>query len=43
VTPPHTPVPATPALEQDYIPSVTQIETAVKTVMEFDTARAAIG
>jgi pyruvate dehydrogenase E1 component beta subunit len=31
VTAPHTPVPATPALEQAYIPSTTQIETAVNT------------
>lgn len=36
VTAPHTPVPATPALEQLYIPSVGQIETAVKTVLDFD-------
>lgn len=43
VTPPHTPIPAAPALEQDYIPSVMQIETAVNTVMEFDTPHAAIG
>jgi pyruvate dehydrogenase E1 component beta subunit len=36
VTSPHTPVPATPALEQAYIPSVTQIETAVNTVLDFE-------
>lgn len=34
VTAPHTPVPATPALEQAYIPSATQIETAIHTVLE---------
>jgi len=33
VTAPHTPVPATPSLEQAYIPTVTQIETAVNTVL----------
>jgi len=36
VTPPHTPVPATPALEQDYIPSATRIETAANTVLKYD-------
>jgi len=36
VTAPHTPVPATPALEQAYIPSPAHIETAVKTVLETD-------
>jgi pyruvate/2-oxoglutarate/acetoin dehydrogenase E1 component len=36
VTPPHTPVPSTPSLEQIYIPSTTQIETAVNTVLDFD-------
>jgi pyruvate dehydrogenase E1 component beta subunit len=35
VTPPHTPVPATPSLEQLYIPTVEQIETAVRTVLEY--------
>jgi pyruvate dehydrogenase E1 component beta subunit len=35
VTAPHTPIPAAPALEQAYIPSCTQIETAVNTVLEF--------
>jgi len=36
VTSPHTPVPATPGLEQAYIPSAAKIETAVRTVLEFD-------
>ena len=36
VTAPHTPVPATPNLEEDYIPSPTRIETAVRTVLDFD-------
>jgi acetoin:2,6-dichlorophenolindophenol oxidoreductase subunit beta len=40
VTAPHTPVPATPSLEQAYIPSVKQIETAVRTVLDFDSQRA---
>ncbi len=35
VTAPHTPVPATPALEQAYIPSTAQIETAVNTVLDY--------
>lgn len=35
VTPPHTPVPATPSLEQLYIPTVDQIETAVRTVLDY--------
>lgn len=43
VTAPHTPVPATPALEQAYIPSISQIETAVNTVLDFDTRSAATG
>jgi len=43
VTAPHTPVPATPSLEQAYIPSVSQIETAVHTVLEIDSPRAAAG
>jgi len=43
VTAPHTPVPATPALEQAYIPSTTQIETAVNTVLDFDSPKAATG
>jgi len=43
VTAPHTPVPATPSLEQAYIPSAGSIETAVRTVFEFDSARAAMG
>lgn len=30
VTPPHTPIPATPELEQDYIPSPDKIERAVR-------------
>jgi len=34
VTAPHTPIPATPSLEQAYIPSVAQIETAVRTVLD---------
>jgi acetoin:2,6-dichlorophenolindophenol oxidoreductase subunit beta len=33
VTPPHTPVPATPDLEQDYLPSVDKIEQAVRKVL----------
>jgi pyruvate dehydrogenase E1 component beta subunit len=36
VTPPHTPVPATPSLEQMYIPSTTKIETAVNTVLDYE-------
>jgi len=36
VTAPHTPVPATPSLEQAYIPSAAKIETAVRTVLDFD-------
>jgi pyruvate dehydrogenase E1 component beta subunit len=36
VTAPHTPVPATPSLEQAYIPSLTQIETAVNTVLAYE-------
>jgi len=43
VTAPHTPVPATPGLEQAYIPSLGKIETAVRTVVEFDSVRAAMG
>ena len=38
VTAPHTPVPATPGLEQAYIPSAAKIETAVRTVLDFDSA-----
>ncbi|WP_312932041.1 alpha-ketoacid dehydrogenase subunit beta [Pseudomonas sp.] len=34
VTPPHTPVPFSPVLEQAWIPSVERIEAAVRTVME---------
>lgn len=33
VTAPHTPVPATPSLEEDYVPSPAKIETAVRTVL----------
>ncbi len=33
VTAPHTPVPATPELEQEYIPNVDKIERAVRKVM----------
>jgi pyruvate dehydrogenase E1 component beta subunit len=36
VTAPHTPVPATPSLEQAYIPSAAKIETAVRTVLDFE-------
>jgi pyruvate dehydrogenase E1 component beta subunit len=43
VTAPHTPVPATPSLEQAYIPSVKQLETAVRTVLDFDSPRASRG
>jgi pyruvate dehydrogenase E1 component beta subunit len=43
VTAPHTPVPATPALEQAYIPSTAQIETAVRTVLGIDSPKAATG
>jgi pyruvate dehydrogenase E1 component beta subunit len=43
VTAPHTPVPATPVLEQAYIPSTTQIETAVHTVLDIDSPKAAAG
>jgi pyruvate dehydrogenase E1 component beta subunit len=34
VTPPHTPVPATPDLEQLWIPSVEKIEQAVRTTLQ---------
>jgi pyruvate/2-oxoglutarate/acetoin dehydrogenase E1 component len=43
VTAPHTPVPATPALEQAYIPTAAQIETAVHTVLGIDSPKAATG
>lgn len=43
VTAPHTPVPATPSLEQAYIPSVKQLETAVRTVLDFDSPRVSRG
>ncbi len=43
VTAPHTPVPATPALEEDYIPSPAKIETAVRTVLDCDSPKAALG
>jgi pyruvate dehydrogenase E1 component beta subunit len=43
VTAPHTPVPATPALEQAYIPTTTQIETAVNTVLDIDSPTAETG
>ena len=33
VTPPHTPVPSTPDLEQEWIPSPEKIEKAVRTVL----------
>jgi acetoin:2,6-dichlorophenolindophenol oxidoreductase subunit beta len=33
VTPPHTPVPATPDLEQEYLPSIDKIEQAVRKVL----------
>jgi pyruvate dehydrogenase E1 component beta subunit len=36
VTAPHTPVPATPALEQAYLPSTSRIATAVRTVLDYD-------
>ncbi|WP_296263779.1 alpha-ketoacid dehydrogenase subunit beta [Pseudomonas sp. UBA6562] len=34
VTPPHTPVPFSPVLEQAWIPSAQRIEAAIRTVME---------
>jgi pyruvate/2-oxoglutarate/acetoin dehydrogenase E1 component len=43
VTAPHTPIPATPSLEQAYIPSAKQIEIAVNTVMGFESENAATG
>jgi len=39
VTPPHTPVPATPSLEQEWIPSVEKIETAVRAALDKRRAR----
>jgi pyruvate/2-oxoglutarate/acetoin dehydrogenase E1 component len=42
VTPPHTPVPATPDLEQDWIPSPDKIERAIRaTLLGMDLARTA--
>jgi pyruvate dehydrogenase E1 component beta subunit len=39
VTPPHTPVPFSPPLEDAYVPSVARIEQAVRQVMAHDRAR----
>ena len=39
VTPPHTPVPATPNLEQDWVPSVEKIEHAIRAVLGQKLAR----
>ena len=36
VTAPHTVIPATPSLEQLYIPSVEKIESAVRTVLDYE-------
>jgi pyruvate/2-oxoglutarate/acetoin dehydrogenase E1 component len=41
VTAPHTPVPATPSLEADYLPSPDKIEAAVRKVLGKNAARAA--
>ena len=41
VTPPHAPVPFSPALEDLYIPSVAKIEAAVREVMGYSRAEAA--
>jgi len=41
VTPPHAPVPFSPALEDLYLPSVEKIEAAVKAVMNTGVVRAA--
>lgn len=39
VTPPHTPVPATPDLEKDWIPSPDKIERAIRTTLDAKLAR----
>ena len=39
VTPPHTPVPATPNLEQDWVPSPDKIEFAIRAVLGQQLAR----
>jgi pyruvate dehydrogenase E1 component beta subunit len=41
VTAPHTPVPATPNLEQDYVPSTEKIEKAVRATLDQKLARTA--
>ncbi len=44
VTAPHTPVPAHPELEKEYVPSVTKIESAIKRVLlDSDVKAAATG
>ncbi|MDE2304806.1 MAG: alpha-ketoacid dehydrogenase subunit beta [Gammaproteobacteria bacterium] len=40
VTAPHTPVPATPFLEQDWVPSVEKIEAAIRATLDRKLARA---
>ncbi|MCZ8132382.1 MAG: alpha-ketoacid dehydrogenase subunit beta [Steroidobacteraceae bacterium] len=40
VTPPHTPVPATPHLEQEWLPSPDKIEKAVRATLDSKLARA---
>jgi pyruvate dehydrogenase E1 component beta subunit len=40
VTAPHTPVPATPSLEQDWIPSVEKIEAAIRSALDKRLAKA---
>ena len=41
VTPPHTPVPFSPALEDLYIPSVASIVAAVQEILGYSSGRAA--
>ncbi len=43
VTAPHTPVPATPSLEQDYLPSTDKIEVAIRAALGRDARTAAAG
>jgi len=39
VTPPHTPIPATPHLEQDWLPSLDKIERAIRATLDQKLAR----
>ncbi len=43
VTAPHTPVPATPSLEQEYVPSPAKIEAAIRDVLGMAPAATAVG